>query len=301
MQKNTIFNDTPVGLKCLFAQAAGFGDPSVMKKIRSYVTAFLFLLIAAVSLRADSAGMEALPFQPGEKLTFNLRWGIISAGTAVLEVHPMAEVDGVETYHFSLTVRTNRVLDRIYRVRDRIDAYVFTDLSGTAFYKKKQREGRHERDIEVTFDREAGTAQYSNFGKKEDPIEIVPGTFDPLSVFYAFRAMPFGDNNKVEIYVTDGKELQLGEGRLRGRETIQVPAGRFETRMVEPDMRDVGGVFEESDDATLRIWVSDDERRIPVRLSSKVVVGSFHAELIEINGEKPPERPPPPQLPRSRR
>ncbi len=269
-----------------------------MRRLRSIVTVFLVLVFGAGVARAETS---EFPFEPGEKLTFNLRWGVISAGTAVLEVHPMSEVEGEEVYHFSLTVRTNSVLDRIYRVRDRIDAYVFSDLSGSALYEKKQQEGRHERDIKVTFDREAGTALYSNFGRERDPIPLEPGTFDPLSVFYVFRTLPFGDNGRVQINVTDGKEVQLGEGRLRGRETIRVPAGRFETRLVEPDMREVGGVFEESDDATLRIWVSDDDRRIPVRLSSKVAVGSFHAELIEIKGEKAPERPPPPAPPRQRR
>ena len=129
----------------------------------------------------------------------------------------------------------------------------------------------------------------------------MPGTFDPLSVFYAFRTRPLRENGRVELHVTDGKELQLGEGRVGRRETINVPAGRFNAFLVEPDMRDVGGVFEESDDATLRIWISDDERRIPVRLSSKVVVGSFHADLVTINGEAPKKQSAPRSRPRQRR
>ena len=262
--------------------------------------------IAAAALAVFPGFAEAgeippeMPFEPGEKLTFNLRWGVFSAGTAVLEVHSLAEVNGEEAHHFSLTVRTNSFVDRIYKVRDRIDSYVENGMEGTALYKKKQREGRHERDIVVTFDRDNGTARYSNFGKKDDPIEIEPRTYDPLSVFYAFRMLPIEENSTVELYVTDGRTLQLGEGRVGGRETIRVPAGEFDTVLVEPDMRDVGGVFEESDDATLRIWVTADERRIPVRLSSKVAVGSFHADLIEIDGEEPAGRPAPPQ-PRRRR
>ncbi len=256
-------------------------------------------LLVPVTAAADSS--REIPFEPGEKLTFNLRWGVFSAGTAVLEVHPMREYNNQEVYHFSLTVRTNSFVDRIYKVRDRIDAFADSGVQGSAYYKKKQREGRHERDIEVIFDRENGKAQYSNFGKKDDPIEIEPRTYDPLSAFYAFRMMPIEENSSVEMFVTDGKKLQLGEGRVGGRDTIRVPAGEFETVLVEPDMRDVGGVFEESDDATLRIWVTDDERRLPVRLSSKVAVGSFYADLIEIDGEEPAPRPAGPPQPRRRR
>lgn len=270
-----------------------------MKK--THLIVFWTAVLGWITAPAILAPAADPPFQPGEKLTFNLRWGIFSAGTAELEVHPMAEVEGEEAYHFSLTVRTNSFVDRIYKVRDRIDAYASSDMGGSTLYEKKQREGSHERDIRVTFDREAGTARYSNFGEEREPIEIVPGTFDPLSVFYAFRMMPIRENSTVELYVTDGKELQLGQGRIGRRETITVPAGEFETILVEPDMKDVGGVFEESDDATFRIWISDDERRIPIRLSSKVVVGSFKADLIEIDGEEAPGLPEPPAPPRQRR
>ncbi len=270
-----------------------------MFKRRLGILAGLLTLLAAVEI--DAAPPPEMPFEPGEKLTFNLRWGVFSAGTAVLEVHPMKDIDGEEVHHFSLTVRTNAFVDRIYKVRDRIDAYAGGAMEGSTLYKKKQREGRHERDIVVTFDREGGYAQYSNFGKEDEPIEIEPRTFDPLSVFYAFRMMPIEENSRVELYVSDGRTLQLGEGRVGGRETVRVPAGEFDAVLVEPDMRDVGGVFEESDDATLRIWISDDERRIPVRLSSKVAVGSFYADLIEIDGENAAPPPDPPVQPRRRR
>jgi len=31
----------------------------------------------------------------------------------------------------------------------------------------------------------------------------------------------------------------------------------------------------------LKVWYSDDERRVPVRVSSKVIVGSFTASLVK--------------------
>jgi hypothetical protein len=48
-------------------------------------------------------------------------------------------------------------------------------------------------------------------------------------------------------------------------------------------MKDVKGVFEKSKDAKMFIWVTADERRMLVKLKSKVVVGSFVAELVEHN------------------
>jgi len=56
---------------------------------------------------------------------------------------------------------------------------------------------------------------------------------------------------------------------------------------VEPDLQHIGGVFEKSKDAKLKIWVTADKRRIPVKVKSKVRVGSFVAELISAEGIVP--------------
>ena len=45
-------------------------------------------------------------------------------------------------------------------------------------------------------------------------------------------------------------------------------------------MKDLSGVFKKSPKGILRVWYSADERRIPLRISSKVIVGSFTAKLI---------------------
>ena len=64
------------------------------------------------------------------------------------------------------------------------------------------------------------------------------------------------------------------------RETVEVPAGSFDTWLLEPSLEHVGGVFKKSPNARMRIWITADQRRILVKLSSKVIVGHFTAELL---------------------
>ena len=64
------------------------------------------------------------------------------------------------------------------------------------------------------------------------------------------------------------------------KEKVNVPYGSITGNDVIPDMKHLSGVFTKSPKGILRVWYSDDERRIPVRISSKVVVGSFTAKLI---------------------
>ena len=223
-------------------------------------------------------------FVPGEKLTFELRWGIIPAGTAVLEVLPIETINGRDAYHFTMTVTSNSFVDKFYKVRDRIDAYTDIAVTRSLGYKKHQREGRSKRDIVVEFNWDLNQAQYSNFGKPLDPIEIMPGTFDPFSIFYFTRITDWDKNNSMEQPVTDGKKMIIGKSRLISRKKISVPAGEFDALLFEPNIEKIGGVFEKSKNAKIEIWVTDDHRRIPLRLKSKVAVGSFVGELVSMEG-----------------
>jgi hypothetical protein len=92
---------------------------------------------------------------------------------------------------------------------------------------------------------------------------------------------------QIERPVSDGKKMVIGRARVIGKEKIEVPAGTFDTLVIEPDLRDVGGVFEKSPDAQIRLWLTDDAHRIPVRVESKVVVGYFVGELTSIQGYPP--------------
>jgi hypothetical protein len=59
--------------------------------------------------------------------------------------------------------------------------------------------------------------------------------------------------------------------------------------LVEPNLEHIGGVFEHGKSSKVQIWVTADEACIPVRVKSEVIVGSFVAELISVQG-KPPAR-----------
>jgi len=60
-------------------------------------------------------------------------------------------------------------------------------------------------------------------------------------------------------------------------------AARQTTFLIEPDLKDVKGVFEKSDDSNILIWVTADSRHIPVKIESKVIIGSFMGELTEVH------------------
>ena len=249
------------------------------------------LLILAAIVFMTTLGFEecvtalerALPFHPGEKLTFQVRWSFIPAGEAVLEILPIESIQGVTSYHFVMMAKTYPFVDLFYKVRDRIDAFTDTGMTHSILYKT-QKKGKRKKNVVVTFNWEKQTTQYSNQGTKAKPIVIKPGSFDPLSVFYAFRLYDLKAGTKLQIPVTDGKKCVEGVATVIKREKITVANRTYDTFLVEPDLKHIGGVFEKSKKAKLEIWVTADTQKIPVKMRSKVIVGSFVAELISAEG-----------------
>ena len=250
-------------------------------KNKTVLTAVVILLLSFTPRLSgtEESGISA----GGEKMTFQVRWAFIVAGEATLEFFPGERLYYTRVNRYLYTARTSEFADMFYKVRDTIESYTDADLNRSIIYRKKQR-GKSTRDITVSFNWDSKTARYTKNGSSMPPIKISPGTFDPLSVFYAFRSKLSDDNKEIKIYLTDGKRHITAVARTVKRETIKVAGKKYDTILVEPRMEGVGGVFQKSKNAKLKIWVTDDSRRIPVRIKSKVAVGSFVADLVDYEG-----------------
>ena len=66
-----------------------------------------------------------------------------------------------------------------------------------------------------------------------------------------------------------------------GKETVTVTAGTFDCIIVEPLVQE-GGLFKS--EGSITVWLSDDDLKIPVKVKTKVVIGSIDAELTKYEG-----------------
>lgn len=247
---------------------------------------WLVLAIWAWTGFAGAAPALALPFAPGEQLHFLLRWGPIEVGEARFEVFASDEFEP-GGLRFHVTINSNAFADKFFKVRDVIDSYVDGAMSHSLHFRQKQREGSYHRDIEVDFDWNRLEAVYANEGKPRPPIALAPGAHDPLSAFYAFRVYDPAVREELALPVTDGKKLIQGSARRLGRETVETRAGLFDAWLVEPKLEGLGGIFRKSPRARLLVWVTADDRRVPVMVKSSVAVGNFTAELLSAENLKP--------------
>lgn len=242
----------------------------------------LGLLLLGPALASEQRPVE-LPFPIGEKLLYQVRWGAIPAAYATLEVMPLSGQDGTQSLHFVMTARTNEFADIFYKFRTRVDSFAAMDLSRSMGFTKREQERSRIRNQDVFFDWEKMETRITEGdGEPRHGVDLIPGTVDPFSVFYAFRVRHLEVGKVLEVPVSDGKKLTQGTAKVVAREEITVHGKVYDCFVVEPDLKDLGGVFRKSPGASMQIWVTADELRLPVRVRSKVIVGHFTADLFAV-------------------
>jgi len=243
------------------------------------IVIFLCSLFVFAGYRDSIAAVKALPFRLGERMVYRAMWGGIPAGEAVIEVLPAVTIDGMKAHHFAMTTTTNSQVDVFYKVRERQDSYADIQMTRTLQYRKKSA-GNHPRDVVVTYDWKNRTATYASFGNAEKPVEILPGSFDPLALFFVIRTHRLNPGEVIEIPITDGKKCIAVRATVAGRETLTIDGKVYDTYLVIPDMERLQGVVSQRGEPSLKIWFSADEEQVPVRIQSRVAVGSFVLELV---------------------
>lgn len=218
-----------------------------------------------------------------EKLVYDLTWTGIKAGTAIQEI--VEEKDGV---HIISTARSADWLSVFFEVEDRIET-TLTRIPGQPLglprtYRMKIREGSHRRDKEIQFDHEAGKARYiDHLNNERVEIAIAKNTYDTYSSFYYVRTLPLEVGKSVFVNILDGKERYNIEVQVLRKERIKTSLGEFNTIKIKPLMKSEG-IFQKK--GNLYIWLTDDPRRLPVKMQSKVTIGSVTATLVGGDFEK---------------
>jgi hypothetical protein len=240
---------------------------------------YMYSVISAVALFALACSASAVwAFKVPEKLTYDLTWTGIKAGTATLEI-----IQNSATMQIVSTAKSADWISFFYTVNDRVESVLRSPqppslIGQPQSYRMKIREGRHRRDREVVFDLGGRSALYIDHlrGEKKS-IPLHDTVFDPLSSFYYVRTMKLEVGRSVFVDILDNKKLWNVEVLVLGKEKIRTKLGSFDTIVIKPLMKSEG-IFNRKGD--ILIWLTDDERRLPVMMRTKVVVGSVTATLV---------------------
>jgi uncharacterized protein DUF3108 len=235
-------------------------------------------LTASVSLpkpgQQDVLPAVSEPFKSGESLRFSVQYGGISAGSAYLEVQQITEWKGSPAFTLVARAESNSFVSHFYKVRNRIESVWDQRGRFSWRYTENRREGGNKVHNQITFDHDRHIATYHN----GQTYPIPPRVQDALSSFYytRYQALPVGGSVLFDYHAS--RKSQPLEVRVLGRDRVSTPAGVFNCVVIEPVLK-AGGIFKNK--GRLVIWLTDDERRMPVMMRSKVAIGSISVVLQE--------------------
>lgn len=244
----------------------------------------LFLILTSLAFvnaqdKREFRKISNKAYKVGEKLTFDVKYGFVTAGIGVMEIPKIKKISGREAYWINFQVNTVPSFDWMFKVRDKYETYI--DVEGLFPWRFEQhiREGNYSRDFSAFFDQRKGKAKTT-----EGEFVIPKYVNDILSAFYLARTFDYSKlkvNERIKLqnfYKDKTYDLDV---RYLGKETIEVPAGKFDCIVIEPLVKE-GGLFKS--EGSIVVYLTNDEVKMPVRVKTKVVIGSIDADLSKFEG-----------------
>ena len=220
---------------------------------------------------------SARSFQVGEQLTYEISWLNITAGTAVMAISAAGTDGNRPLAKLITTAQSTPFITKFFPVDNRVESIVDSATLFPEHLNFRRREGKKKEDIEYTFHQKEGRVTVVKGGTTET-VEMPTGTQDVISCLYFARStLSFQPGSSLTMNVYHDKKNRKLDVLVEGIETVSGPWGDVETARVLVIMP-FQGLF--LNQGNIRVWFTNDDRRIPIRMKAKVIIGSIVADLV---------------------
>lgn len=231
------------------------------------------------------------PFRVGEKVVFDVSYFAMTAGEIRTEVKPFVTVNGQKAYHFEVSGNSTPFFSKIYEVDDKISTYVRYDDLVPLSLQVSLKESNQVGETRTFFDWKTNKASYwqkkfvKGKGERNKKLEwdILPFSQNVVSVSFYLRNFKLEPGKKHAIRVADEGKNIVFTGEVIKREVLKTPAGELKTVMMIPKVT-ADGILKPIGD--VKLWFTDDDRKLLVRLESKIKIGTVVAKVRSIERGK---------------
>jgi len=250
------------------------------------------LLITACLIPASLFGAA---FNTGEKLEYSLSWNGIPAGTTVMEVRETSEINGKDAIHLSSRTWANSFVSLFTKVGNDVDCYIDPDNFASLLCDITSKSSKRTKYEKAIFDYDKNEVEYTETKsdkknkKKTKTVMITSEIRDSFSSIYYLRTLDLKEGEKIEFDTFSGGTIFQNIITPIKKEKVSVDAGSFDTIKVKNVVMEDGKVIDEGENL---FWLTDDEEKIPVKIKTKLEVGSLTAKLKTlVKGEVKLEKP----------
>ena len=153
-------------------------------------------------------------------------------------------------------------------------------------FREELDEGENHRSLEVDFPPRGGKLQAkTTLNGKPDSLDLAasPAARDILSTFFLLRAQPLKRGTPICAEVYAARKMWTLAGTVGPREQIETPLGKFNAVRIDATAtrHDDPGVKRST-----HVWVTDDDRRLPLVAVGDVRGKTIRAQLVEAPGSR---------------
>jgi hypothetical protein len=243
--------------------------------------------LVAVALAASAAFTSpaprverAVPFHVGETLVYDVSWeSYLTAGTMTAAVKEKKSSYDSTAYYIVVEGRPTPLLSKLYslyyKIDTLLDSYTLLSQRGATYSE----EGNRHRYHATRFDRAARRAFFED--QRADvkyDFAVPPSTQDPLAAIYLLRVNPLKPGDHLKMPVSDNGTMYDVQVQVGPLERVKTPAGEATARRLSASIVDPKG---QPQGRNIVIWMSEDSRRLPMKLQAEMPLGRFNLELRE--------------------
>lgn len=223
------------------------------------------------------------PFDGGERAVYKASWNGVPVATAVIATTSQW-IGGKKFYNVRVEAKTSRILDLFWKMRDTITSTIEAKPLAPTQFTFSQRENLKVIDTVAKFDRTAKKWSVHRDERteiKKYEFDQPPNTIDPITAVYLARSQDFKVGDHLYFNIFGGKYRYLLDLEVERREKVHIASGSIDAYKIVPRIKNLmkDGYAERLNEGS--VWISADERRSPVMLSSRIFVGSIYIERIE--------------------
>jgi hypothetical protein len=218
--------------------------------------------VASASTDSAAAPHEAIkrPFEVGEQLDYMVAVGGAKVGTGKMQLIGIEDVRGEATYHARFAVEGGFLM---FKVNDVLESWFDTETLSSRRFIQNIHEVSYKKNRYYDIYPERGVLHQKGY----DEMPTVQKPLDDASFLYFVRTVPLevGKTYTFNRYFRPDRNPVVV--KVLRKEKVEVPAGRFNTIVIQPIIKSQG-IFAEGGEA--QMWLTDDDRHMMVQFKAKV-------------------------------
>lgn len=253
------------------------------------ITSSLVFADDTIMAKKEFRKINQKAFTTGERLSFEINYGFVTAGNAVLEILPNYQMfNGRNCFDVNANVSSNKSFEWVYKFTERFRSLI--DAEGIFPWRFEQtiNEPNYSKIYEANFDQDNLKVKISSTvkgdKKPDEEYNIQQYVHDIISAFYFARTFDYSGSKEGDIYYIPyfhkNSTVSLPV-KFLGRETVDVSAGEFRCIMLQPNVKE-GDLASKAEDIV--VWVTDDALKMPVLVKVNIIIGAVKVELTKYSG-----------------